>query len=84
MTGTMSEQLCSVLVTVSVEVFLHYHLVSKYFSPAKYRSRSEGHGDAVLVAGHEVGVAEVPAGVGAALVLGAVVAVPVSLILAIY
>ena len=40
--------------------------------------RGEGHGDTVLVAGHEVGVTEVSARVLPALVLGAVVAVPVT------
>ena len=40
--------------------------------------RSEGHGDTVLVTGHEVGVTEVSARVLSALVFGAVVAVPVT------
>ena len=42
-----------------------------------FLSRGEGHGDTVLVAGHEVSVTEVAAGVCRPLVLRAVEAVPV-------
>ena len=74
----MSEQLCSVLVTVSAEDFLteRNYLVNHMSTCSLLRG--EGHGDTVLVAGHEVGVTEVSAGVLPTLVLGAVVAVPVT------
>ena len=65
----MSEQLCSVLVTVSVEDSLIELIIRKNVKYHYFLSRGEGHGDTVLVAGHEVSVTEVATGVRRPLVL---------------
>lgn len=74
----MSEQLCSVLVTVSVAVVLIYNFINFEFNLVHSLSRGEGHGDTVRVTGHEVGVTKVAAVVRRSPALRAVVAVPVS------
>ena len=73
----MSEQLCSVLVTVSVKDSLIELIIRKNVKYHNFLSRGEGHGDTVLFTGHKMSVTEVAAGVCRPLVLRAVEAVPV-------